>query len=102
MLIPRASRLDVCVCVNACTQVKNQLVKSCLCVSDRLARYVSSLKSRGDSVSSQGLLFRPEWWVFHLMPGLFPVPVLLSVWLCHPTIVQLVNTCCAVFNISHR
>ena len=79
MLIPRASRLDVCVCVNACTQVKNQLVKSCLCVSDRLARYISSLKSRGDSVSNQEALFSPEWWVFSPVPELVAIPVLLSV-----------------------
>ena len=85
MLIPRASRLDLCVCVNACTQFKNQLVKSCLCVSDRLARFVSSLKSRGDCVRSQGPLCSPKWWVFSLQFQSF----LLYLW-C------IVTCCCLV------
>ena len=34
--------------------------------TDRLPQFVSSLKSRGDCVSSQGPLCSPKWWVFSL------------------------------------
>ena len=51
---------------------------SCYCVSwiqwfaytDWLPLFVSSLKSRGDSVSNQEPLFSPECWVFPPIPGL--------------------------------
>ena len=59
---------------------------SCYCSSwiqwdlypDRLPRFVSSLKSRRDSVSNQEPLFSLEWWIFPQIPGLFPVLGLLS------------------------
>ena len=45
----------------------------------RLPQFVSSLKSRGDSVSNQGLLFSPKWHVFPPVSGSVPTLLLLSV-----------------------
>ena len=67
----------------------------------RLPRFVSSLKSRGDSIGNQGPLCSPEWRVFPPIPGLVPIlgapkctvipPLRLSSWWIY----------CAVLNTSH-